>query len=177
MSDILDEFKRLCQPLSAFSYRYFDNLKPEELPQMVYDFILSPLEIYERVQQAHAHLPTLFKSIRDEDEVMELWAHKEMLLKCLVVLTNLEILYEPLKKKALLDEAVALRDRLIDDFTETILEDPAVMAAIQDGSIDTEIEKRRHAKVLFNFKPLFEQQRSFVVDPGDAHFQEIPENF
>jgi hypothetical protein len=177
MSERLDEFKRICQPLSAFSYRYFDNLKPEELPHMVYDFILSPLEIYEQVQHACQRLPEMFKAIREEDEVMELWAHKEMLLKCLVVLTNLNFLYEPLKKKSLLEEAVALRDRLIDDFTETILDDPAVLAAIQDGSIEAEIEKRRHAKVLFNFKPLFEQQRSFVVDPGGAHFQEIPEKF
>jgi hypothetical protein len=177
MSSEMDNFRKLCQPLYGFSYKYFDKLKTEEVPNLIYNFILSPLEIYQLVIKAQAETPQLFKVIREEDEVMDLWAHKEMILKCLVVLTNLEILYTPLRKAQVLDAAVVLRDQLIDDFTNKILEDPIVLAAIQDGSIDEEIEKRRQSKALFNFQPLFEQHRSLVVDPTGMNFAEIPENF
>ncbi|PIQ25864.1 hypothetical protein COW36_22260 [bacterium (Candidatus Blackallbacteria) CG17_big_fil_post_rev_8_21_14_2_50_48_46] len=177
MSSEMENFRKLCQPLYGFSYKYFDQLKPEDLPNLVYNFILSPLEIYELVKKAQAQIPELFKVVREEDEVMDLWAHKEMVLKCLVVLTNLNFLYEPLKKVNLLEEAVAIRDRLIDDFTEKILEDPAVLASIQEGTIEEEIEKRKRSKAIFNFQPLFEQHRSLVVEPLGVQFQEIPEKF
>lgn len=177
MSQEMDAFRQLCQPLYGFSYKYFDQLKPSDLPHFVYDFILSPLEIYQLVKQAHAQLPSLFKKVHLEDEVMDLWAHKELVLKCLVVLTNLPFLYEVLKKAGLLEEAVQIRDQLIDDFTDKILEDPAVLAAIQDGTIEEEIEKRKRSKAIFNFQPLFEQHRSLVINPQGVHFEEIPEKF
>lgn len=173
----MDSFRQMCQPLYGFSYKYFDSLKPEDLPTLVYNFILSPLEIYQLVKQAQERIPELFKRIREEDEVMDLWAHKELLLKCLVVLTNLNFLYEPLKKAGVLEEAVGIRDQLIDDFTDKILEDPAVLAAIQNGTIEEEIEKRKRSKAIFNFQPLFEQHRSMVVNPQGVLFEEIPEKF
>ncbi len=177
MSAEMDRFRQLCQPLYGFSYKYFDKLKSEEVPNLVYNFILSPMEIYNLVLKAHARMPEMFKIIREEDEVMDLWAHKELILKCLVVLSNLELLYDPLRKAGVLEEAVVIRDQIIDEFTEKIVEDPAVLAAIQDGTIDEEIEKRKRSKAIFNFQPLFEQHRSLVVNPSEMHFEEIPEKF
>lgn len=177
MSAEMDRFRQLCQPLYGFSYKYFDMLKSEEVPNLTYNFILNPMEIYQLVLKVYERMPEMFKIIRDEDEVVDLWAHKELILKCLVVLTNLELLYTPLRKAAVLEQAVAIRDQIIDEFTAKIVEDPVVLAAIQDGTIDEELEKRKRNKALFNFQPLFEQYRSLVVNPAEMHFEEIPEKF
>jgi hypothetical protein len=93
------------------------------------------------------------------------------------VLTNLSLTAEPLERAGQLADAVNLRDRLIDDFTEKAIEDPAVLHAIQAGTIDEEIEKRRKSRDLYNFKPLFEQHRSYVIEPEGVDFKDIPDKF
>jgi hypothetical protein len=108
---------------------------------------------------------------------MDLWAHKELLLQCLVVLTNLNMTAEPLEQQGLLAAAVALRDQLIDDFSQKAVEDPNVLHAIATGTIDEEIEKRRKARELYNFRPLFEQHRSYVIEPDGIDFKDIPDKF
>jgi hypothetical protein len=173
MDSPLDSFRQLCQPLYGFVYKYFDKMTPENM--VSYEFILSPTEIFQLVQKAWSQVPELGKQVRVEDDVVDFWAHKELLLKTLVVLTNLPMMYELLYLNQQLDEAVKLRDALLDDFTQKIIEDPNVVHALQTGTIDEEIQQRRSQ--LFNFKPLFEQRRSFVVNPVGINFQEIPEKF
>lgn len=173
----LKELRKVAQPLYAFIYKYFENLKPELLADLRYDFVLSPVEVYELLLRVHGMLPELFKTCTLEADIMDLWAHKELLLQCLVVMTNLNIMATPLEQKGKLELAVQLRDRLIDDFTQKAVEDPDVLHAIQTGSIDQEIEKRRKARELYNFKPLFEQHGSLVIDPEGVEFKEIPDKF
>lgn len=173
----LDGLRKMSQPLYAFIYKYFENLKPEMLAGLRYDFVLSPLEVYDLVLRVRDLLPDLFKTCRSEADIMDLWAHKELLLHCLVVLTHLDLTATPLEQKGKLQMAVLLRDRLIDDFTQKAVEDPNVMHAIQVGSIDQEIEKRRKSRELYNFKPLFEQHGSMVIDPEGVDFKEIPDKF
>lgn len=173
----LDGLHKVAQPLYAFIYKYFENLRPEMLADLRYDFVLSPLEVYDRVVRVQSLLPELFKSCSLEAEIMDLWAHKELLLQCLVVLTNLDLMATPLEQKGKLQLAVQLRDRLIDEFTQKAVEDPNVLHAIQVGSIDQEIEKRRKSRELYNFKPLFEQHGSMVIDPEGVDFKEIPDKF
>lgn len=176
MSD-LTFLRKQAQPLYAFVYKYFEKLDPAQLNDLRYDFVLSPLEVYELTQKTHALLPELFKSTSEEADVMDLWAHKELVLQALVVLTNIPLMSEPLLQKGLLQEAVQLRDQLIDGFTQKAIEDPNVLYAIQTGTIDEEIEKRREARELYNFKPLFEQHQTYVIEPEGINFQEIPERF
>jgi hypothetical protein len=173
MASPLDAFRQHCQPLYGFVYKYFDKMTPESM--VSYEFILSPTEIYQLVCQAWEQVPSLNKQVREEDDVVDVWAHKELLLKTLVVLTNLPMMYELLYLNKQLDEAVKLRDALLDDFTQKIIEDPNVVHALQAGTIDEELQQRRSQ--LFNFKPLFEQRRSLVVNPLGIDFKEIPEKF
>lgn len=176
MSD-LEPLKKLARPLYAFVYKYFEKLSPEDMQSLKYEFVLSPLEVYERSQQVYREVNQLFKSTHEEKDVMSLWAHQELVLQCLVVLSNLNVMYEPLQQAGKLEEAVELRDLIIDKLTDKSIEDPQVIHAIQTGTLEEEIEKRREAKELYNFKPLFEQEESFVVDVDGVDFQEIPENF
>ena len=141
------------------------------------DFILTPVELYKLIAKAYKLLPDLRKSISSEKEIMDFWAHQELILKCLVILTNIPVMYQPLQKKTLLNEAVIIRDELIDLFTNKAIEDPNVLHAIQSGTIDEEIEKRRQSKDLFNFKPLFEIKKSWVSNPDGINFQDIPDRF
>ncbi len=173
----LEGLKKIAKPLYAFVYKYFDKLTPEDFSHLKYEFVLSPLEVYERTLQVYQEVNQLFKSTHEEKEVMALWAHQELVLQCLVVLSNLSVMYEPLQQAGKLNEAVQLRDSIIDRLTEKSIEDPVVIHAIQTGTLEEEIEKRREARELYNFKPLFEQEESFVVDVDGVEFQEIPENF
>lgn len=173
----LDRLHKTAQPLYAFVYKYFETLKPEDLADLRYDFVLSPLEVYELTNKVNDMLPPLFKALSIESEVMDLWAHKELVLHTLVVLTNLTLTAEPLEQKEKLDAAVELRDQLIDDFAQKAVEDPNVLHALQTGTIEEEIAKRKQSRELYNFKPLFEQHRSFVIDPEGIEFKEIPDKF
>jgi hypothetical protein len=173
----LESLHQAAQPLYGFVYKYFETLRPEMLNDLRYDFVLSPIEVYEQVLQVQSLLPELFKSLSNEADVMDLWAHKELVLHALVVMTNLTLMAEPLELKGKLDDAVKLRDQLIDDFGQKAIEDPNVLHAIQAGTITEEIEKRRKARELYNFKPLFEQYRSYVINPQGIDFKEIPDKF
>ncbi|MEZ0371421.1 MAG: hypothetical protein ACAI44_20175 [Candidatus Sericytochromatia bacterium] len=173
----LDGLHKMAQPLYAFVYKYFENIRPEMLAELRYDFVLSPVEVFERVQRVEDLLKELVQTCTREKEIMDLWAHKELLLHALVVLTNLNLTAQPLEQKGRLAAAVQLRDRLIDDFSQKAVEDPNVLHAIQVGTIDEEIEKRRKARELYNFKPLFEQHGSMVIDPEGVDFKDIPDKF
>lgn len=173
----IDELRRVSQPLYAFVYKYFENLNPEMLADLRYDFVLSPFEVYQLLLRVNAMLPELFKSCSQEEDVMDLWAHKEMVLQALVVLTNIAMMAEPLEQQGILNEAATLRNQLIDDFTQKVVEDPNVLYAIQQGTIDEEIKRRKEARELYNFKPLFEQHRSMVIEADGVDFAEIPEKF
>lgn len=173
----MEELQKICQPLYGFVYKYFDKLTPEEMADIKYDFILSPVELFQLIRQAHALFPDLRKAVSIEDEVMDFWAHQELILKALVVLTKIPLMYVPLQSSGELPEAVQIRDELIDVFTNKAIEDPNVLQAIHDGTIDAEIEKRRISQDLFNFKPLFEIKKTWVVDPLGIDFQDIPDKF
>ncbi len=176
MSEIA-ELKKYAKPLYAFVYKYFEKLDPADIPDLKYEFVLTPLEVYERTREVYRRLVQLFKSATEEDDVMSLWAHQELVLQCLVVLNNLPLMSASLKQAEVLTESIELQNLLIDKLTEKSVEDPNVLHAIQTGTLDEEIEKRREARELYNFKPLFEQDDSLVVDIEGVDFQEIPENF
>ena len=173
----LAPLKKQAKPLYAFVYKYFDKLSPEDFNKLKYDFIIGPLDVYERALQVYDMVNELFKSTSEEQDVMALWAHQELVLQCLVVLSNLPVMYEPLQQAGKLEAAVELRDLIIDKLTNKSIEDPQVLQLIIDGTLEEEIEKRRQARELYNFKPLFEQEENFVVDMDGVDFQEIPENF
>lgn len=173
----LEPLKKQAKPLYAFVYKYFEKLRPEDFDKLKYDFIIGPLEVYERALNTYEMINELFKSTSEEQDVMALWAHQELVLQCLVVLSNLPLMYEPLQQAGKLNAAVELRDLIIDKLTNKSIEDPLVIQSIQNGTLEEEIEKRRQARELYNFKPLFEQEESFVVDIDGVDFQEIPENF
>lgn len=177
MSQLLAPLKKQAKPLYAFVYKYFEKLSPEDFDKIQYDFVIGPLEVYERTLKVYEMVNELFKSASEEQDVMDLWAHQELVLQALVVLSNLPLMYEPLQQAGKLNAAVELRDLIIDKLTNKSIEDPQVLQFIQEGILEEEIEKRRKARELYNFKPLFEQEESFVVDVDGVEFQEIPENF
>lgn len=168
---------RQSQPLYGFVYKYFEKLTPEQIPELRYDFVLTPSEVYKLAQEVLQSVENLLRTAREEDEIMDLWAHREMVLQCLVVLTNIPLMYEPLQQNNLLEEAVALRDSTLEHFSQKAVEDPEVLQAIQTGTLDQEIDKRRQADALYNSKPLFERHRSLVVNPEGVTFEEIPDSF
>lgn len=173
----LAELHRHAQPLYGFVYKYFERMTEHQASDLRYDFIVTPVELYHITLEIQAAVPELLKTTAIEAEIMDLWAHKELALKALVVLTNVPAMYESMEHHGLLRTAVMQRDHLIDEFTQKAIEDPNVLTAIQNGTIDDEIERLREAKELYNFKPLFEQHHSLVINPQGVNFQDIPERF
>lgn len=173
----LADLHQHAQPLYGFVYKYFERMTEHQATDLRYDFIMTPIELYQIATEIQAAVPELLKKTAVEAEIMDLWAHKELVLKALVVLTNVPSMFESMEHHGLLHTAVTQRDNLIDEFTQKAIEDPNVLVAIQNGTIDDEIERLREAKELYNFKPLFEQHRSLVINPQGMHFQDIPERF
>lgn len=171
----VEDLKRLCQPLYGFVYKYFDKPDFAAIEKEVLTFTLTVPEIFQLVQQGDQLIQTLEPRLYQENDIMDLWAHKELLLKTIIVLTHLPFLATELETANLVATAVEIRDRLIDVFSNKVVEDPNVVKAIQNGTLEQEIEK--HKTQLFNFQPLFEKNRSYVVAPEGVDFQEIPEKF
>ncbi len=176
MTDI-QHLRKLSQPLYGFVYKYFEKLEPETIGSLRYDFALSPLEVYQLTLQIHQSLPELFRSTSVESDIMDLWAHKELVLQALVVLSNIPVMVEAMEQAETLATAVQIRNDLIDGFTQKAVEDPRVLHAIQNDTLEEEIAQLKEAKELFNSKPLFEKNQNLVIEAEGIDFKEIPERF
>lgn len=176
MTDI-QHLRKLAQPLYGFVYKYFEKLKPETIGALRYDFALSPVEVYHLALKAHQSLPELFKSTSIESDIMDLWAHKELVLQVMVVLSNIPVMVEAMEQSGDLAKAVEIRNELIDGFTQKAVEDPRVLHAIQNDTLEEEIAQLKEAKELFNSRPLFEKNQNLVIEAEGIDFKEIPERF
>lgn len=172
----LEEFVNICKPIYAFVHKYFDT---ENLDQVLFEdeplTTLKTTEIVSIIEKAMSLMPALDYELKYENDIDDLWAHKELLLKGLVILTHVPAFLSDIYNENLVEKTVSLRDELIGVFTNKISEDPQVVEAIKEGRLEEEIEKRKD--VLFNFKPLIGSDQTMVINPEGISFQKIPDNF
>lgn len=156
----------VCKPLAHFVYKYFE--KPELLKES--DFTKETItSILGNIEKAITAVRGIEKDIpqEDEDKIITLWAQKELILKSLIIITSIELFVQILRETGLFDRAIMLRDRIIMEFSKKALENPEIREAIEKGTIQEELEKR---KDTIDFKSKYPK---FVVEE-DTKYEEIP---
>jgi hypothetical protein len=115
-----------------------------------------------------------------EDEDPVLWFNRELCLRGLVILTQLEHFSEILTRLGYMDRGLILLNRVVESFNKKVLEDPEIVKAIQENRLDEELEKHFPTEVLNNNR----MTSTFVelIDEKDLNkipdqYQPIPEDF
>ncbi|MFN8576224.1 MAG: hypothetical protein U0354_05155 [Candidatus Sericytochromatia bacterium] len=104
--------ERLSTTLKVFVKKYFDNKEfnpPSNALEIVMDCIMKSEAILYTVYE-------LEENVNSEDEKIELLYYKDLVLKSMVVLTNLDFFVEVLKKNNLFKDAYLLREKLRKEF-------------------------------------------------------------
>jgi hypothetical protein len=104
--------ERLSTTLQVFVKKYFDNKdfdEPSNTLEIVMDCIMKSEAILYTVYE-------LEETSKSEDEKIELLYYKDLVLKSMVVLTNLDFFVDILKKNSLFKDAYLLREKLRTEF-------------------------------------------------------------
>jgi hypothetical protein len=114
-----------------------------------------------------------------DDNDPNLWFNREILLRTLVVMTQLNYFANILVNLSLMDRAMILLGRVVESFNKKVMEDPEIVKAIQENRLDEEMEKHFPVEVL-NAK----RNSNFIemVDEKDLNsipddYEPIPEKF
>lgn len=116
-----------------------------------------------------------------EPEDPNLWFNRELSLRGLVVLTQLEHFANLLTASNHLNRALVLLNRVVESFNQKILEDPEIVKAIQEDRLEEELEKHFPPEVLANpnrnsnFSHLLEEPDNLDAIP--EKFEPIPDKF
>jgi len=110
-----------------------------------------------------------------------LWYNRELSLRGLVVLTQLEHFAKILQEANHLERALILLNRVVESFNQKVMEDPEIIKAIQEDRLEEELEKHFPPEVLSspdrksNFSHLLEPSGPLENIP--ENYEPIPENF
>lgn len=109
----------------------------------------------------------------------ELWFYRELCLRALVVLTQVDFFAETLIEFRFMERALMLLERVMDTFNKKIVEDPEIVKAIQEGRLEEELKKHFPDEATTyrrtsNFIDLIEDSELDVIP---EEYEKIPENF
>jgi hypothetical protein len=109
----------------------------------------------------------------------ELWFYRELCLRALVVLTQVDFFAETLIEFRFMERALMLLERVMDTFNKKIVEDPEIVKAIQEGRLEEELKKHfpdesTTYRRTSNFIDLLEDSE---LDAIPEEYEKIPENF
>lgn len=114
-----------------------------------------------------------------DNDSAELWFYRELCLRALVVLTQVDFFAETLIEFRFMERALMLLERVMDTFNKKIVEDPEIVKAIQEGRLEEELKKHFPDEATTyrrtsNFIDLVEESELDVIP---EEYEKIPENF
>jgi hypothetical protein len=117
------------------------------------------------------------QNYQDDDPV--LWFNREICLRSLVVLTQLNYFADILLRNSFMERALMLLSRVVDSFNKKVMEDPEIVKAIEENRLEEEMEKHFPSNVLVtkrnsNFIELVDEKDLNAV-PDE--FEPVPEKF
>lgn len=161
----------LSEPLKKFVDKYFVNMDFSDLDDVEPDYAIENLSHVEKTLSAIA-----MKGYSDEDP--SLWFNRELCLRGLVILSQLDPFAQMLIDTGYIQRALMLLDRVANSFNKKVLEDPELVKVIQEGRLDEVLEKQfpegMIAKRTSNFVDLSELKELEAI-PEDL--KPVPEKF
>lgn len=119
------------------------------------------------------------QSLNFTEDNPQLWFNREVCLRALVILTQLDFFASILEQAGFIERALMLLSRVVETFNKKIVEDPEIVKAIQEGRLDEELEKHFPSDKLTN-----KRTSNFIeiVDNDDLEYipedyEKIPEKF
>ncbi len=159
--------------LKEFVDKFFVEMDFSTLPDYKDEQTISMLSNIEKT------LVKILEANYDDDDVV-LWFNRELCLRGLVILTQLDHFSEILLRTGYMDRGLILLNRVVESFNKKVLEDPEIVKAIQENRLDEELEKHFPTEVLSSNR----RDSSFVepIDEKDLNkiptqYESIPEDF
>lgn len=115
-----------------------------------------------------------------ESDSSELWYYRELCLRALIVLTQVDFFAETLIEFRFMERALMLLERIMDTFNKKIVEDPEIVKAIQEGRLEEELKKHfpedftTHRRTS-NFIELLDDESELNAIP--EVYEKIPDDF
>ncbi|MEK7434563.1 MAG: hypothetical protein AABZ74_15630 [Cyanobacteriota bacterium] len=167
----MSKIRVISKDLNEFVNKYFVTMDFDGLEDLDPEYALDNLSHVEKA------LSKIIVSNYDDNNP-ELWFNREMCLRALVILTQLDPFAQMLIDTGYIQRALILLDRVVESFNQKVLSDPEIVKAFQEGRIEEEMEKHfpvdRLAKRTSNFIEIIDESELNEV-PED--YKEVPEKF
>lgn len=162
----MSKIEILSETLNNFVDKYFVKMDFSGTQLMTDEEIISLLSEVEK---------TLVRILEKNypDDSPSLWYNREMCLRTLVVLTNMDHFAESLDYTGHMKRATMLYTRIVDTFSKKILEDPDIVKAIKENRLEEEMEKRFPKEMLKNTK----MTSNFIELVDDKDLDVIPDEY
>ncbi|MFN8576348.1 MAG: hypothetical protein U0354_05780 [Candidatus Sericytochromatia bacterium] len=165
----------LSEKLSDFVEKYFIKMEFKDM------FSIRDNEVTDILSEIEKTLVKLLENNYDEND-SALWLNREICMRSLVILTHMDYFAEIMERNGYLERGLMLYSRILDNFSQKILEDPEIVQAIKEDRLEEEIERRFAQERETNKNPRTSNFLSTPVEEKDLEgvpedFQEIPEKF
>lgn len=161
--------------LNEFVEKYFVKMDFTDIENLNEKDLLS---ILSQIEQVIVKVRERLSKSDDTDDPI-VWLNREMCLRALIILTQLENFSEILEKTGHLQRAVTLLSRIIEEFSHKILEDPEIVQAIQEDRLEEEIEKRmpKNIELSTRISSFMQMLEATPLEYIPEDYEEVPEEF
>ncbi|MFN8672179.1 MAG: hypothetical protein U0457_08900 [Candidatus Sericytochromatia bacterium] len=160
----MSKVKVLSPELHQFVTKYFINMDFNDLDEIGTVYALDNLSHVEKVLSK-----ILMSNYEDTDP--ELWFNREMCMRALVILTQLDPFAQMLIDSGYIQRGLMLLERVVNTFHQKVLSDPEIVKAIQENRLEDELEKH------FPIEMLVKRTSNFVEIKDDSDLEMIPEDY
>jgi predicted RND superfamily exporter protein len=162
-------------PLNDFVEKYFVRMDFSDSENISEDYLV---EILSQVENVVVKVRERLSKFNNTDDPI-VWLNREMCLRALVVLTQFDKFSEIIEKKGYIKRASSLLSRIIEEFSQKILEDPEIVQAIQEDRLEEEIEKRMPKNIDLNTRisSFMQMIESKPLEDIPENYEKVPDNF
>ncbi|GIW21578.1 MAG: hypothetical protein KatS3mg068_0585 [Candidatus Sericytochromatia bacterium] len=161
--------------LNDFVEKYFVKMDFSDLDKINQEYTL---EILSQVEQVIVKIRDRLSKYNDTNDPI-VWLNREICLRALIVLTQLENFSNILEKTGHIQRTITLLGRTIEEFSHKILEDPEIVQAIQEDRLEEEIERRlpKHIDTNTRISSFLQMIEAQPLQEVPEEYEKVPDNF
>jgi hypothetical protein len=170
-----DNIEILSETLNKFVDKYFIKMEFDDM------FSIRDDEVTQLLSEIEKTLVKLLEKNYSETD-SSLWFNRETCMRALVVLTHMDYFAEIMERNGYLERGLMLYSRILDSFSQKILEDPEIVQAIKEDRLEEEIQKRFSQEKSSNPRTSNFLSSPVPVEEGELNsvpedYQDVPEKF
>ena len=168
----LNKLEVLAAPLILFTEKYLGE--SDKIPDILLEDVNSLKTVLVAVEKLLPVVRQMEISATTEDVLINIWSFKELILKALIILNIIDRFYLLLQEAGYAERSEMLHNRLVVEFTNKALESPEVVEALNKGTLDEELEKRKE-KITTSQKSIRELENKVkIYNKKPDFFEQIP---